>query len=46
MAIGTGRDYVQSRKQKLDTKISTDADLFGVDNILTKGICNWYLLKY
>ena len=32
-------DYFQSRKQKLNTKSSTEAELFGVDNVLTQVIC-------
>ena len=34
----TGGDYVQSIKQKLNTKISTEAEIFGVDDVLTQVI--------
>ena len=38
MNMGTGGAYVQYRKQKLNTKISTEAELVGVDNVLTQVI--------
>ena len=34
----TGGSYVQSSKQKLNTKISTEAELFEVDYVLTQVI--------
>ena len=36
MNIGTGVAYVQSSKQKLNTKSSTEAKLLGVDDVLTQ----------
>ena len=38
MTIGTRRAYVQSSKQKLKTKSSTEAELVGVDYVLTQVI--------
>ena len=38
MAMGKVGAYLQSRKQKLDTKISTEAELVGVDDVLTQVI--------
>ena len=46
MTMGIGGAYVQKRKQKLNTKSSTEADLVGVDDVMTKGICTRYFLKY
>ena len=34
MTMGTGRAYVQSSKQKLKTKISTEAEIVGVYDVL------------
>ena len=45
MTMSTGGAYVQSRKQKLNTKISTEADLFGSDDVLTQVIWTRYFLK-
>ena len=45
MTMGTGRSYFQSIKQKSDTKISTEADLVGVDDVLTQVICTRYFPK-
>ena len=45
MTMGTGGAYVQSRKQKLNTKISTEADFVGVDDVLTQVIWTRYFLK-
>ena len=36
MNMGTWGVYVQSSKKKLNTKSSTEADLVGVDNVLTQ----------
>ena len=36
---------MHSRKQKLNTKSSTEASIFGVDDVLTQAICNQYFLK-
>ena len=38
MTMGTRGDYVQSSKQKLNTKSSTEAKLVGVDDVLTQVI--------
>ena len=38
MPMGTGGAYVQCIKQKLNTKCSTEAELVGVDDVLTQGI--------
>ena len=45
MTMGTGGSYVQSRKQKLKTNSSTEADIFGVDDVLTQLIWTRYFLK-
>ena len=38
-------DTMYNIAKKLNTKSSTEADLVGVDNVLTQVICNQYLLK-
>ena len=38
MTMGTGGGYVQSRKQNMNTKSSTKANLVGVDYLLTQVI--------
>ena len=38
MTMGTGGAYVQTRKQNLNTKSSNEADIFGVDDVLTQVI--------
>ena len=45
MTIGKGGVYVHSSKQKLNTKISTEAELVGVDDVLTQVLWNRYFLK-
>ena len=45
MTMGTGGAYVQSRKRKLNTKSSTEAELVGVDDVLTQVIWTRYFLK-
>ena len=45
MTMGTVGAYVQSSKQKLNTKSSTEAKLVGVDDVLTQVIWNRYFLK-
>ena len=45
MTMGTGGTYVQSSKNKLNTKSSTEADIFGVDDVLTQVIWTQYFLK-
>ena len=34
MATGTGGDYVKSIKQNLNTKTSTEPNIFGLDDVL------------
>ena len=41
----TGGSYSQSRKQKLNTKSSTEAGIVGVDYVLTQAIWTRYFLK-
>ena len=38
MNMVTGEEYVQSSKQNLNTKSSTEAELFGVDYVLNQVI--------
>ena len=38
VAMGTGGAYFQSIKQTFNTKISTEDDIVGVDNVLTQVI--------
>ena len=38
MTMGIGGAYVQSRQHNLNTKISTEADILGVDDVLTQVI--------
>ena len=38
MTMGKGGDYVQSIKQKLNTKSLTDTELVRVDDVLTQVI--------
>ena len=38
MAMVTEGDYVHSRKKKLNTKSSTEAELVGLDGVLTQVI--------
>ena len=45
MTMGTGGAYVKSSKQKLNTKISTEDKLVGVDYVLTQVIWTRYFLK-
>ena len=45
MAMGTGGAYVNSRKQKMNTKSSNEDRLFGVDDVLNQVICTRYFLK-
>ena len=41
----TGRDFVHYSKQKLNSKSSTEAELVGVDDVLTQVMWNQYFLK-
>ena len=45
MTMGIGGAYVQYRKQKLNTKSSTEAELVVVDDVLTQVIWTQYFLK-
>ena len=45
MTMVTGGAYVQSIKQKMNTKSSTEAEIFGVDDVLTQVIRTRYFLK-
>ena len=45
MTMGTGGYYVQYRKHKLNTNISTEADLIRVDDVLIEVIWTRYFLK-
>ena len=45
MTMGTEGAYVKSSKQRSNPKISTEADLVEVDNVLTQVICIRYFLK-
>ena len=43
--MGTRGAYVHSRKNNLNTKISTEAEIVGVDDVLTQVIWTRYYLK-
>ena len=45
MSMGRGALYFASNKQKLNTKISTESDLVGVDDLMTQIIWMLYLLE-
>ena len=45
MTMGTGGAYVQSIKKKLNTNISTEAEIVGVDDVLNQVIRTRYFLK-
>ena len=45
VTMGTGGAYIQSRKQKMNTKSPTDYELSGVDYVLTQVIWTRYFLK-
>ena len=45
MTMVTGGAYVKSIKQNMNTKSSTEAEFFGVDDVLTQVIWNQYFLK-
>ena len=45
MTMGIEGAYVQYIKQKLNTKCSTEAELVGVDDVLTQVIWTRYFLK-
>ena len=43
--MGTGGAYVKSSKHNMKTKISNDAEIVGVDDVLIQVIWNQYFLK-
>ena len=45
MTMVTVGAYMKFSKQKLNTKSSTEADIFGLDDVLTQVICTQYFLK-
>ena len=45
MTMVTVGAYMQSRKQNLNTKSSTEAEIFGLYYVLTQVICTRYFLK-
>ena len=45
ITMGKGGAYLKSNKQTLNTKISTEAKLVGVDYVLTQVIWTRYFLK-
>jgi hypothetical protein len=45
MSMGTGAVYSTSKKQKLNTKSSTEAELVGIDNVLPQTLWTKYLLE-
>ena len=46
MTIETGVAWVQYNKQKFNTKISAEAILVGMDDVLVQVVCTKYFLKY
>ena len=46
MTMVTEGAYVQSRRYKLNNKSSTEAEIVGVDDVLTQVIWTQYFLKY
>jgi hypothetical protein len=45
MSMGTGAAYSTSKKQKLNTKSSTEAELVGVDNVLPQALWTKYCME-
>jgi hypothetical protein len=45
MSMGTGAMYSVSKKQKLNTKSSTEAELVGIDDVLPQGLWTKYFLE-
>jgi hypothetical protein len=45
MSMGTGAAYSTSKKQKLNTKSSTEAELVGIDDVLPQAIWTKYFLE-
>jgi hypothetical protein len=45
MSLGTGAAYSASKKQKLNTKSSTEAELVGIDDILPQALWTKYFME-
>jgi hypothetical protein len=45
MSLGKGSAYATSRKQKLNTKSSTEAELVGVDDVMSQVLWTRYFLE-
>jgi hypothetical protein len=45
MSTGTGAAYSTSKKQKLNTKSSTEAELIGIDDVLPQALWTKYFLE-
>ena len=45
MSMGTGATYSTSKKQKLNTKSSTEAELVGVDDVLPQALWTKYFME-
>jgi hypothetical protein len=45
MSMGTGAAYSTSKKQKLNTKSSTEAELVGIDDVLPQALWTKYFLE-
>jgi hypothetical protein len=45
MSMGTGAVYSTSKKQKLNTKSSTEAELVGIDNVLPEALWTKYFIE-
>ena len=45
VAMITVGAYFQYIKQKLNSKSSTEAEIFGLDDFLTQVVSTWYFLK-
>jgi hypothetical protein len=45
MSLGTGAAYSTSKKQKLNTKSSTEAELVGIDDVLPQALWTKYFME-
>jgi hypothetical protein len=45
MSLGTGAVYSASKKQKLNTKSSTEAELVGIDDVLPQALWTKYFME-
>jgi len=45
MTLGNGATYIASSKQKLNTKMSTEAELVAIDNAMAQVLCTSQLHK-